>query len=355
MAWENSNRVFEPTSLTEDYESGIRIHALGFRQRFCPLAAVNGDLTATREYFPRNFRSAVRQRTRWVMGIAHQAGTKPVARLATTRYWFWRDRKGVVTNPLGLATNFFFAAGMVTWLWSCARHTEWVLRAQSSVVAGLCVATFVLQCVRLAVRMECVRRIFGVQFAVLVPLRSFHANLLNTLATVEAVRGYAAAKLHNRPLVWLKTEHAYPNREALTSRHRDLEEVLVATGYITEQALDRAKSVLPVETELGDYLLHCGLIEEEQLCEALSLKEGVSAVHLDPASVNPRVARSIPVQLGNRLKVIPFRIENGRLHVAGPQVPSLNIKEALSRFTRLDIEFHLVTWRNFEELRSLLV
>jgi hypothetical protein len=26
----------------------------------------------------------------------------------------------------------------------------------------------------------------------------------------------------------------------------------------------------------------------------------------------------------------------------------------LRRFTKLEVEFHLVTWRNFEELRSLL-
>ena len=356
MAGANSNRVFEPTSLTEDYESGIRIHALGFRQCFCPLTNKESGFIATREYFPRNLRSAVRQRTRWVMGIALQSWERNRWRgSALTRYWFWRDRKGVITNPIGLATNVFFIAGLLTWLWSSAHHTEWVLQARSRIVNQLCAATFVLQCVRLAVRMECVRRVFGVHFAAFVPLRAFHANLLNTLATVEAVRRYASAKLRGEPLVWLKTEHAYPNRETLVSRRRDLDEVLLSTGYVAPDVLAMAKSVASAETELADYLLQHGLVDQEQLCEALSLKEGLPAVHVDPLSINPKIVRALPAHIADELQLVPFRIESGTLHVAGPQVPQANFKDVLQRFTRLQIEFHLVTWRNFEELKTLLV
>jgi bacteriophage N4 adsorption protein B len=73
LAEARSNRVFEPASLTEDYESGIRIHQLGFKQTFARMRpdGANVDksqLIATREYFPRSFRAAVRQRTRWVTG-----------------------------------------------------------------------------------------------------------------------------------------------------------------------------------------------------------------------------------------------------------------------------------------------
>jgi bacteriophage N4 adsorption protein B len=356
MADSNSNRVFEPTSLTEDYESGIRIHALGFRQCFCPLMDKQSGFIATREYFPRNLRSAVRQRTRWVMGIALQSWERNGWRgSAVTRYWFWRDRKGVITNPLSLATNVFFIAGLVTWLWGSARHVEWIMQARSAIVNALCGATLVLQCVRLAVRMECVRRVFGLRFAAFVPLRAFHTNLLNTLATVQAVRRYVSAKLKRQPLVWLKTEHAYPNRETLVPRRRDLEEVLVTSGYVAPEVVHAVKNVVPADTDLADYLLHHGLLDQEQLCEALSLKEGVPAVFLDPLTVNRKIARTLPVQIVEELQLIPFRIESGTLHVAGPQVPRANFKDALQRFTRLKIEFHLVTWRNFEELKTLLV
>ena len=37
LAEESGNRVFEPLGLTEDYETGLRLHRLGFRQVFVPL------------------------------------------------------------------------------------------------------------------------------------------------------------------------------------------------------------------------------------------------------------------------------------------------------------------------------
>ncbi|HFB98071.1 MAG TPA: hypothetical protein ENJ62_02930, partial [Bryobacterales bacterium] len=73
LAVAESNRIFDPSSLTEDYENGLRIHALGRRQLFVPIEMRRGAPMATREYFPRRFRDAVRQRSRWVTGIALQA------------------------------------------------------------------------------------------------------------------------------------------------------------------------------------------------------------------------------------------------------------------------------------------
>lgn len=64
--------VFNPESLTEDYETGFRLHAMGCRQVFLPIRMEAGGAVATREYFPSTFRTAVRQRSRWVAGIALQ-------------------------------------------------------------------------------------------------------------------------------------------------------------------------------------------------------------------------------------------------------------------------------------------
>ena len=37
LAQVSENRVFEPAALTEDYESGLRLHRLGCRQVFVPI------------------------------------------------------------------------------------------------------------------------------------------------------------------------------------------------------------------------------------------------------------------------------------------------------------------------------
>jgi adsorption protein B len=117
-----SNRIFEQECLTEDYENGWRVHRLGLAQHFVPIRFRDGQAVATREYFPRRFRQAVRQRTRWVIGIALQSWLRHGwGRNLGEAYWFWRDRKGLLGNPVGLFSNLLFAYGLAT----CRR---WVSR-----------------------------------------------------------------------------------------------------------------------------------------------------------------------------------------------------------------------------------
>lgn len=63
---------FAAECLTEDYELGWRIARGGWRGRFVRLRDETGQLVATRSYFPGTVDAAVRQKTRWVHGIAFQ-------------------------------------------------------------------------------------------------------------------------------------------------------------------------------------------------------------------------------------------------------------------------------------------
>lgn len=63
---------FETESLTEDYELGLRIADQGGRCRFVRARHTNGELVATRAYFPAWLDHVVRQKTRWIHGIAFQ-------------------------------------------------------------------------------------------------------------------------------------------------------------------------------------------------------------------------------------------------------------------------------------------
>jgi bacteriophage N4 adsorption protein B len=355
LAKENNSVIFEPDSLTEDYESGIRIHALGYSQVFCRLRKTGAEYVATREFFPRTFGSAVKQRTRWVSGIALQSWERNRWHGPwLTKYWFWRDRKGLLTNIVGIVTNLFFAIGLLSWIWSKLTGQPWPLRVESPVVIRLSAATLGLQCFRLALRMECVRRIFGFRFAAFAPLRAFHGNLINALATVRAVYKYVDAKLRGEALAWLKTEHAYPGQEALRTRFRTFSEVLAASGLITARKFASAERNTPRDADLADYIVHAGLLKEERLPQVLGLKEGMPSLYLDPRKVNPNVAHVLPAKVAERLQIIPFKVERGRLLVAGAHPPKEALREALRKVTKLDVEFYLVTWRNFEELRSLV-
>ena len=47
---------------------------------------------------------------------------------------------------------------------------------------------------------------------------------------VKAVRSYVRARIRHEPLVWVKTEHAYPSRSALVEHKRKLGEILIGSG-----------------------------------------------------------------------------------------------------------------------------
>jgi bacteriophage N4 adsorption protein B len=355
LARERGNLVFDPASLTEDYEIGVHIHEVGQPQLFSPLKAGGKGLIATREYFPRTLRSAIRQRTRWVTGIALQCWERHGWRGSwRTRYWFWRDRKGLLANPLSLLTNLLFLAGAGDWLESIYRHQPWAFAVANPNILALCWFTLLLQSVRLALRAACVARLFGLAFALGVPLRCFHGNVVNCCASLGAMWRYLYARLHRHPLVWLKTEHAYPGRDALLPHRRELSEVLVASGYLSEGQLARIRSEMPPELDLADYLVAHGFLSDDDLCKAISLQSGVPSARIDTRRVKPRIVRTLPAHLEQRFGIVPFSVENGRLLVAGASVPPPNVFDEVQSFTRLPIEFQLVSKQNYRELRALL-
>ena len=343
LAAAESNRIFEPGCLTEDYENGVRMHRLGVRQAFVPLVLEGGAPVATREYFPRTFRAAVRQRTRWVTGISLQTWSRyGWGRGMAERYWFWRDRKGLAGNPLSLAANGLTLA----WLAGVApRHSG---------LTFLFPATLALVSLQIAFRMICTGRVYGWRLALGVPLRVVVANLLNSAASMRALLQYFRARLLNQPLVWLKTEHAYPSLAALESHKRTLEEVLTGEGYLTQEALNHALASRPGQVPLQDHLAALRLLTEEELCEAISLQTSVPTVRLREARLHQGVLRSLPARIARDWTVLPFKVEHGTLHLAGPKAPGPEMLAHIGRFTRLEVRCHLITAAEYADYAELL-
>ncbi len=347
-------KVFDPLSLTEDYEIGVYIHQAGFSQLFVPLRCDTPDIVATREYFPRRVKSAIRQRTRWVTGNALQSWERYGWRgPLSTKYWFWRDRKGLVANGLSFLTNLLFITGLLTFLWSSLTHGRWVLAVPHPEIVRLCFITSVLQYFRITLRMICVARIYGVIFALGVPLRCLHGNLINSFASCGALRRFAKSKLQGGPLVWLKTEHAYPAHGCLPAHGRDLSDVLVSSGIVSTESLLALNARITSANELADFLLAKKAVSDGELCRALSLQPGLASTRVEARQVKPRIVQSLPTHVQERFGIVPYCVDAGKLMVVGTRVPSPGIFEELKTFTRLPVEFQLVTKQNFEELREL--
>ncbi|MBZ5582100.1 MAG: glycosyl transferase family protein [Acidobacteriia bacterium] len=212
LARERQGRPFDPECLTEDYETGYRLHALGFSQVFVPVRFDASGPVATREYFPRNFRAAIRQRGRWVAGIALQGWERHGWRTSwRQRYWFWRDRKGLMGNLLSPLANVLFLYGLASCLAAAGNGAVWHL--------GTCIphwlrwtsgSTLVLSALQTGVRVATSARTYGLRFAAAAPLRMPWANIVNCAATLEGLRQFFGARSRRGALVWIKTEHIYP-------------------------------------------------------------------------------------------------------------------------------------------------
>jgi adsorption protein B len=344
------NLIFEPACLTEDYENGLRLHRLGLTQIFVPLARSGSGWMATREFFPKTVWSAIRQRTRWITGIALQTwerhgwhGSLPEI------YWFWRDRKGLLGNPVSLFSNLLFLYGLATWAVARAHGAAWGL-ASHPMHPWLLAATCLIQLVRSALRIGCATRLYGLLFGIGAPVRAVFANWINSVATIRAVYAYARSRLLHTPLVWLKTEHAYPSRSALVEHKRKLGEILVGSAYLSDSDLENALRTKPAEKRLGEHLVALGKIDQNELYEALSLQQSIPSGRLEPWGVNVSVARALPRKAIREWQVLPFRIASGNMFLASPEIPTDEMTRTLRTFTKLSLRFHLVTPANFEEL-----
>jgi adsorption protein B len=115
LAAMQDGRPFAGGSMTEDYEMGLRLGALGQRTMFVRLPVHPGErgIVASRGHFPATLGSAVRQKARWLGGIALSGWD----RLGWTgglgeRWMRMRDRRGP------LAAVLLFAAYAAAFLWA---------------------------------------------------------------------------------------------------------------------------------------------------------------------------------------------------------------------------------------------
>ena len=350
LAARHANRVFEPACLTEDYETGFRIHALGLRQVFVPLHGPAACPVATREYFPRTFSAAVRQRTRWVTGIALQGWEHHGWRVPARQfYWLWRDRKalaGSLLNPLLNALSVWWTGASLAGLYT---GESYALPFRDMPGMGpFCTFALAVSAGQMAIRAACVWPIYGPAMALGVPLRTVFGNFLNGVATTRALWRYFRARLRRQPLGWLKTEHCYPNRAALMVHKRPLGEVLSDLGLALEADVLRAMAERRGGERLGEYLVRTGVLTEDGLYEALSVQQGLPVGK--PAGVSRRAASSVPVALARKWRVLPFLARSGKLFVAGPELPSDEMADELERHSKLEVRFQLVTPSDFREL-----
>ncbi len=212
---------FNTASVTEDYDLALRLRGHGLRSAFVRMAggAKNMQPVATREFFPSHFDAAVRQKSRWLLGIALQGWQSLGWRgNFASRYMLLRDRKALVTAPLNILA--YGLAAQLLALWAMGRLWPGfpafpALVTAGSVTAWLLWANLFFLVNRLAQRMICVWRVYGLGQALLSLPRAIVANIVNFAAVWRAVRLFRQARRRRQPVAWDKTAHEFPD-DAIT-------------------------------------------------------------------------------------------------------------------------------------------
>jgi adsorption protein B len=206
---------FDPACLTEDYELGLMAARLGARGAMVRVRDAAGALVATREHFPARFDAAVRQKSRWLMGIALSGWERTGwAGGWAERWWRWRDRKPVVGAPLTLLAYAALALGLAVAgagaLWPNALAGVPPLVPADGPLAWMLAANGALLAWRLAMRAWFTGREHGWREGARAAPRVLVGNAVNLAAMARAWRRWAAARRSAGPPAWEKTAHRFP-------------------------------------------------------------------------------------------------------------------------------------------------
>lgn len=197
---------FASGSLTEDYELGLEMATMGARSQFVRTRATDGRLVATRAYFPRELKAAIRQKARWVHGIAFQGWDRLGWRGTPVALWMMlRDRRGpLAALLLALAYLLVVIAALEYALAAMGVKTPAPL---SPTLALLLWINFAALLWRVTARSLFTAREFGWAEGVLAVPRTVVSNTIAIIAGRRAFAAYVRSLRGELP-IWEKTEHS---------------------------------------------------------------------------------------------------------------------------------------------------
>ncbi|RUQ95096.1 phage adsorption protein NrfB [Legionella septentrionalis] len=288
---------FATDSLTEDYRTSLALRIRHLKQIFVTKTIVRmkwvprgffrkgyvqkpiKEYIATRALFPMEYKKAVRQKARWIIGIVFQEWRHTQwPNEWIIRFTLAHDRKSFITHFINGFGYFVFLFWLIYSFWTYLNPEYPSLQEQLNLhpwVWWLIVIVTLIMVERLLQRMIAVRRVYGWIPALLSFPRAFYGNILNLHALMRAYRVYyttpkTQATSSKQPS-WDKTEHHFPGSHILTPYRQKLGDLLLKNKRITKQQLDEAIIKQQKTGErLGKTLCDLKLISEHELIHLLS-------------------------------------------------------------------------------------
>jgi bacteriophage N4 adsorption protein B len=208
IARERGGAPFDPQSLTEDYEIGLRIAEKGGRTAFISMQDASGGLICTQEHFPETLVEAVKQKSRWFIGIS-LAGWD---RMGWSGSWQERWMR-LHDRRAGLSALILFATYVTTLSYGLLSLAAWAglftPAPYSRAIGTALLCTAFLMLWRLVFRFAWSTRAYGWRQGLLSIPRIFIANIVAMLAARRAL-GIYLKQLRGGAVIWDKTHHRFP-------------------------------------------------------------------------------------------------------------------------------------------------
>ncbi len=135
-----------------------------------------------------------------------------------------------------------------------------------------------------------------------------------------------------------------------------LGELLLDLGYITK---DQLKAALEEQERTGDLLgqilLRRGYIREEDLVRALADQQRAPLIHPAQTPLDPQALRLLDPRFAREKRVLPFKVEGNRLHVAMAHPSDLALLDELRFRTGKEIVPYLAPDREILEVLDRLL
>jgi bacteriophage N4 adsorption protein B len=325
------NQPFNTETLTEDYDISFRLKQLGMSEVFVKFPVsyevkrrrlfgllpdrveTITSMIATREYFPSKFRAAMRQKARWLLGIAIQ-GWAQVGWPGTLaeKYLLFRDRKTVLTSLVTVVAYLLVLNYLVIWSVGAWRGED--LAGQvvqlDSWIGVLFAANLLLLLNRAVNRVYFVGANYGWEQGLMSLPRMVVGNVLNFAAASRAIRQWVAYLVNGKPILWDKTEHEFPSAEMLRTLRRNLGDLLMS-WHAVEQAEIEAALMRQKQTgqRLGHILVAEGHISDDMLADAIAVQNGLQRTTLEMERVHG-CRHLLPLRLVVMHQAVPVGLDD---------------------------------------------
>lgn len=352
--------AFDTQSLTEDYDIGFRLKERGLEEIFVRFPVPEetksiwkktkkigqsfreSNVICVREFFPNKIETAVRQKSRWIIGIVFQGYvTHGWTRDWRLNYFLWRDRKGVFTNFFSFAANLILFQLILIVLYESFWPDAYRFLSifdESELLVSLLWMNVILMTNRILQRTIFVTQYYGLFQGLLSLPRMLLGNFINFMANWRAIK-QVIQQGNPRRVAWDKTTHDFPSLGEISRDRRMIGHILVSQGCITEEALKAALLQKSEGMRIGTWLVHSGQLTPRQLAQGLADQAKVSYASVDAYSLPPELIKEVAPEIALHYAVLPIKREANKLSVATESALSPIALSALRRKLGLEIEY----------------